>query len=411
MMLDWLMTRLIRVGTLTLVDAHGRTRVYRGEPGPEIRMRLYDRALHWRLPLNLHLAAGEAYMDGTLTVEDGSIYDLLDLAAMNLRALHAHPLFALGHWVQRVTRRLYQFNPAHRTRVNVAHHYDLSRTLYDLFLDDDRQYSCAFFARPDDDLDTAQANKKDLLATKLLLSDGQKVLDIGCGWGGLALTLAKRAKVDVTGVTLSTEQLNLANDRAREAGLAKRVRFNLTDYRRQEGRFDRIVSVGMFEHVGVAYYRTFFAKIRDLLAEDGVALLHTIGRADGPGFTAPWIRKYIFPGGYIPALSEVTAAIERSELYITDVEVLRLHYAETLRHWRERFIANWDKAKALYDERFCRMWEYYLATSEVAFRHLGLVVFQIQMARLQDAVPLTRDYLLGSERKMVRRNGEKREAA
>ena len=411
MLLDWLLARLIRVGTLTLVDADGRTHVYRGEPGPVVRVRLHDRALHWRLPLNLHLAAGEAYMDGTLTVKGGTIFDLLTLVAMNLPALEAHPLFAVGIWLQRIMRRLHQFNPMGRARANVAHHYDLSGALYDLFLDRDRQYSCAYFANPDDDLDTAQANKKNLLATKLLLNDGQKVLDIGCGWGGLALTLARRAKVDVTGVTLSTEQFQMACDRAQEAGLTKRVRFQLRDYRKQDGRFERIVSVGMFEHVGVPHYRTFFTKIRDLLTEDGIALIHTIGRADGPGATSPWIRKYIFPGGYIPALSEVTAAIERSELFITDVEVLRLHYAETLRHWRERFLANWDKAVALYDDRFCRMWEFYLAASEVAFRHLGLVVFQIQLARMQDAVPLTRDYLTDADRKMTRRNGEKQQAA
>lgn len=411
MLLDWLLKRLIRVGTLRLVDANGRTHVYRGEPGPEVRVQLHKRALHWRLPLNLHVAAGEGYMDGSLTVRGGTIFDLLTLVAMNLPALEAHPLFATGIWLRRIMRRLHQFNPVGRARANVAHHYDLSGTLYDLFLDRDRQYSCAYFANPDDNLETAQTNKKELIAAKLLLRDGQKVLDIGCGWGGLALTLARRAKVEVTGLTLSTEQHRMAGDRAMEAGLAKKVRFKLKDYRRQEGRFDRIVSVGMFEHVGVGYYRTFFTKIRDLLVEDGVALIHTIGRADGPGATSPWIRKYIFPGGYIPALSEVTAAIEHSELFITDVEVLRLHYAETLRHWRERFLANRDKARAIYDERFCRMWEFYLAASEVAFRYLGLVVFQIQLARMQDAVPLTRDYRIDGDRKVARRNGEKQEAA
>ena len=411
MLLHWLLTRLIRVGTLTLVDAGGQTRVYRGEPGPEVKVHLHNKALHWRLPLNLDLTAGEAYMDGTLTVENASIYDLLNLVAMNLPLLKNYPFFTLGSLVQRALRRLHQFNILHRARANVAHHYDISGTIYDLFLDRDRQYSCAYFARPDDDLETAQANKKDHIATKLLLRDGQKVLDIGCGWGGLALTLARRAKVEVTGMTLSTEQVNVAIQRAQETGLAKRVHFHLRDYRKQHGRFDRIVSVGMFEHVGVGYYRTFFEKVRTLLTDDGIALVHTIGRADGPGATSPWIRKYIFPGGYIPALSEVTAAVERSRLFITDVEVLRLHYAETLRHWRERFVSNWDDAKAIYDERFCRMWEFYLAASEVAFRHLGLVVFQIQLARRQDAVPLTRNYLTDESRRMARQSGEKRAAA
>ncbi len=385
--------------------------MYRGEPGPEVSVRLHEKALHWRLPLNVQLVAGEAYMDGTLTVEDGSVFDLLTLAAINLPSLEAHPFFALGNWLQRVLRRLHQFNVACRARANVAHHYDISGAIYDLFLDPDRQYSCAYFARPDDDLETAQENKKNHIAAKLLLRDGQKVLDIGSGWGGLALTLARRAKIEVTGVTLSTEQFHMASHRAEEDGLAKRVHFHLRDYRHQQGRFERIVSVGMFEHVGVGYYKTFFGKIHDLLADDGVALIHTIGRADGPGATSPWIRKYIFPGGYIPALSEVTAAIERSRLFITDVEVLRLHYAETLRHWRERFIDNWDQAKSIYDERFCRMWEFYLAASEVAFRHLGLVVFQIQLARRQDAVPLTRAYLTDESRRMERQSGGKREAA
>jgi cyclopropane-fatty-acyl-phospholipid synthase len=411
MLLDWLLTRLIRVGVLTLVDANGQIRVYRGEPGPEVRIRLHKKALHWRLPLNMQMTTGEAYMDGTLTVENGSVFDFLTLAAMNLPSLHAHPIFVLSNWLQRVIRRIHQFNILCRARANVAHHYDLSGALYDLFLDPDRQYSCAYFARPDDDLETAQENKKNRIAAKLLLRDGQKVLDIGCGWGGLALTLAQRAKVEVTGMTLSTEQYHMAAQRAEEAGLAKRVHFHLRDYRKQQGRFDRIVSVGMFEHVGVGFYRAFFGKIRDLLTDDGVALIHTIGRADGPGATSPWIRKYIFPGGYIPALSEVTAAVERSGLFITDVEVMRLHYAETLRHWRDRFIANWDDAKSIYDERFCRMWEFYLAASEVAFRHLGLVVFQIQLARRQEAVPLTRSYLTDESRRMARQSGQKREAA
>ncbi|WP_316977459.1 cyclopropane-fatty-acyl-phospholipid synthase family protein [Shumkonia mesophila] len=411
MLLDWLLTRLVRVGTLTLVDAEGRTRVYRGEPGPEVRVRLHDKALHWRLPLNVQLTAGEAYMDGTLTVEDGSVFDLLNLAAINLPSLERHPFFALGNLLQRALRRLHQFNILPRAQANVAHHYDISGAIYDLFLDADRQYSCAYFVRPDDDLETAQENKKNHIAAKLLLREGQKVLDIGCGWGGLALTLARRAKVEVTGMTLSTEQFHLAGQRAEEAGLAKRVHFHLRDYRHQQGRFDRIVSVGMFEHVGVGYYKTFFGKIHDLLTDDGVALIHTIGRADGPGATSPWIRKYIFPGGYIPALSEVTAAIERSRLFITDVEVLRLHYAETLRHWRERFVANWDEAKTIYDERFCRMWEFYLAASEVAFRHLGLVVFQVQLARRQDAVPLTRTYLTDESRRMERQPGAGRQVA
>jgi cyclopropane-fatty-acyl-phospholipid synthase len=310
-----------------------------------------------------------------------------------------------AHWAQGLllraqwlARRIHQYNPIGKAQANVAHHYDLSDTLYDLFLDADRQYSCAYFIRPDDTLERAQAQKKRHIAAKLLLRPGQKILDIGCGWGGLALYLAKIADAEVTGVTLSKEQHQVARRRAAEAGLAGRVDFKLLDYRLESGRFDRIVSVGMFEHVGVGHYDEFFGALRQLLADDGVALLHTIGRADGPGETNTWIRKYIFPGGYSPALSEVLPAIERAGLYVTDVEVLRLHYAETLRHWRQRVLANRERIVALYDERFLRMWEFYLAGSEVTFRHAGHVVFQIQLAKRVDAVPLTRDYIAEFER-------------
>jgi cyclopropane-fatty-acyl-phospholipid synthase len=280
----------------------------------------------------------------------------------------------------------------------VAHHYDLSGTLYDLFLDADRQYSCAYFTAPDQSIEQAQANKKRHIAAKLLLREGQKVLDIGSGCGGLALYLAKECGVSVTGLTLSTEQLKVARNRAEEAGLADRVHFELLDYREARGSYDRIVSVGMFEHVGVYHYPAFFQKVKELLSEDGVALLHSIGRQDGPGSTNPWIRKYIFPGGYSPAMSEVIPAIERTGLWITDIEILRLHYAETLRAWRTRFNANRERIRALYDERFCRMWEFYLAGSEIAFRHQGHLVFQMQMAKNIDTVPLTRDYITDWER-------------
>jgi cyclopropane-fatty-acyl-phospholipid synthase len=279
-------------------------------------------------------------------------------------------------------------------RANVAHHYDLSDTLYDLFLDADRQYSCAYYMSFDDTLERAQEQKKRHLAAKLLLRSGHRVLDIGSGWGGLALYIAQAADVDVTGVTLSTEQHGYSNQRVDKAGLTDRVRFELKDYRHENGRYDRIVSVGMFEHVGVGHFREYFDKIRDLLTDDGVALIHTIGAADGPGAAHAWIRKYIFPGGYSPALSEVVPIIERAGLHITDIEVLRLHYAETLKAWRQRFMANRDRVSAIYDERFCRMWEFYLAGCEAGFRHSGLVVFQIQVSKRIDTVPLTRDYIL-----------------
>ena len=280
-----------------------------------------------------------------------------------------------------------------RSRANVAHHYDLSGELYDLFLDTDRQYSCAYFRRPDMTLEEAQAAKKHHIAGKLLIEPGMKVLDIGCGWGGMGLTLARDYGAEVTGVTLSTEQYNMANKRAEEAGLADRCKFELMDYRDVQGQFDRIVSVGMFEHVGIPHYEEYFRTVKRLLTDDGIALIHTIGRSDPPGTTSPWILKYIFPGGYCPALSEAMRPIENQDLFATDVEVWRLHYAETLRHWHDRFMANIDRARELYDERFCRMWRYYLLACEMTFRHNRQVVFQFQITKQQDAVPLTRDYL------------------
>jgi cyclopropane-fatty-acyl-phospholipid synthase len=295
-------------------------------------------------------------------------------------------------------RSLQQWNPISRSRANAAHHYDLSDQLYELFLDPDRQYSCAYFSHDTDDLESAQRNKKRHIASKLMIEPGNKVLDIGCGWGGLALYLARECGADVTGLTLSEEQYKVAQRRAAAAGLAERVRFHLRDYREEKGTYDRIVSVGIIEHVGVPQYRRFFETVRGLLKPSGVMLLHAIGRSDGPGATNPWIRKYIFPGGYSPALSEVLPEIERAGLWVTDIEVLRLHYAETLRAWRQRFMANLDKVRALYDERFCRMWEFYLAASETAFRRSGHMVFQIQLARAVDTVPRTRDYMIDWER-------------
>jgi cyclopropane-fatty-acyl-phospholipid synthase len=393
MLLGWLFRNLVTVGSLKVVDADGEVRVFQGKPGPKVTIRLHRRSLNWSLAINPHLRLGEAYMDGLLTVENGRIYDFLKLTGINMPNIQKLTLFALAERARRWIRVIHQYNPVRRARQNVAHHYDLSRELYELFLDSDRQYSCAYFADPGDDLETAQKNKKYQIAKKLLLEDHQRILDIGCGWGGLALSLANRADIDVTGITLSSEQFEIARDRAEREGVSDRVEFALRDYRHQEGKFDRIVSVGMFEHVGVRYYDSFFSRIRDLLYDDGIALLHTIGRSTGPGATTPWIRKYIFPGGYIPALSETVSAIERSGLVVTDVEVLRLHYAETLRHWRQRFLGNWDKVAEIYDERFCRMWEFYLAASEIAFRYLELVVFQIQMGKKQNAAPMTRDYL------------------
>lgn len=393
MLLSRILESALTHGRLTLIDPQGRA--HRLGPGgtPEVAIQLRDPALPRRLLLQPELAAGEAYMDGSLTIEQGTLRDFLALANQCAEAIARRPLQRVLAAVSRPLRWLHQFNPSARAQRNIAHHYDLSDALYALFLDKDRQYSCAYFPHGDETLEQAQALKKRHIAAKLLLQPGMRVLDIGCGWGGLALDLARHDNVDVTGLTLSAEQLKVARARSESEGLAPQVRFALRDYREEPGHYDRIVSVGMFEHVGVDHYRNFFRALSRMLAPDGVALVHAIGRADPPGDTNAWTRKYIFPGGYCPALSEVLAAVEHSGLWVTDVEILRLHYAETLRHWFERFQAQRQRAKALYDERFCRMWEFYLAGAEMGFRHGRLMVFQLQLAHRPDAVPLTRDYL------------------
>jgi cyclopropane-fatty-acyl-phospholipid synthase len=399
MLLARLLPRVIRIGRLELIDAAGGRHIREGLPGPSVTVRLHDAALHRKLVVNPRLHVPEAYMDGTLTIEQGGISELIEMLVRNdeLMSTDSKLWRAVG-WVQRLTRRMYQYNPIAKSRANVAHHYDLSDRLYELFLDRDRQYSCAYFLNPDDDIDTAQLNKRRHIASKLLIRPGMKVLDIGCGWGGLALYLASECGADVTGLTLSSEQLKVARRRAAQAGLSDRVRFHLRDYREETGQYDRIVSVGMFEHVGVGQYPTFFAQVRALLKSDGVALLHSIGRMDGPGATNPWMRKYIFPGGYSPAMSEVVPRIEEARLWITDIEVLRLHYAETLKAWRRRFLQHREEMLKLYDERFCRMWETYLVGSEMAFRYGGHLVMQIQMAKAVETVPLARDYMFDWER-------------
>ncbi len=381
MLLARLFERIISVGRLRIVDAGGRSFDFEGSPGTSVAIRLHDSALHWKLLVRPRLFLPEAYVSGTLTIEEGSLYDLIDLMTANLELL---PEGFLGHHVNGTfspLRRFHQYNPLPRARRNVAHHYDLSEELYALFLDQDRQYSCAYFRDDTDDLDAAQLDKKRHIAAKLMIRPGQRVLDIGSGWGGLALYLAGECGAQVTGLTLSTEQHKVAVRRAAMAGLTDRVEFCLRDYREERGHYDRIVSVGMFEHVGVNHYSVYLDQLKSLLAPDGVALLHSIGRMDGPGSTHPWIRKYIFPGGYIPALSEVLPAVERSKLWVTDVEILRLHYAETLRAWRRRFERNRERLRGLYDERFCRMWEMYLVGSEIAFRRSGCMVFQMQLAK------------------------------
>jgi len=399
MLLTKLLDRLIRSGSLTLIDAGGRQHRFGDGGAPHVTVRLHDRALHAKIALNPSLAGGEAYMDGTLTLEEGSLHDFIDITTRSFDNIYESPLQRVLRIASFALRVFQQYNPTSRSRQNVAHHYDLSGALYDLFLDRDRQYSCAYFAKPDDSLETAQHAKKVHIAAKLLLDKpGLKVLDIGCGWGGMALYLAKAANADVTGITLSTEQAKVAEGRAAGAGLANSVRFKLQDYRHEREQYDRIVSVGMFEHVGLPQFKPFFKKMRELLKPDGVALLHSIGRMDGPGVTDPWIRKYIFPGGYVPALSEVLPVIERAGLWVTDIEILRLHYAETLKAWHKNFMAHRAEAARIYDERFCRMWEFYLVGCEMAFRNMSQMVFQIQLTREQTAVPLTRDYIVDWER-------------
>jgi cyclopropane-fatty-acyl-phospholipid synthase len=406
-LLSSIFARLIAHGALAVTWPDGSKTQYRGAAGPHAGLWLRDWATVRRIAVNPALAFGEAYMDGTLAPEGCSLFELLDLVLLNFDTALRHPVLRWHGMLSRLTRRWEQRNDALRARRHVAHHYDLDSRLYSLFLDSDQQYSCAYFRHGDETLEAAQRAKKRLIATKLYLDRPDlTVLDIGCGWGGLALTLAAEYGARVIGITLSEEQLSLARARAHAAGLDDRVTFELTDYRSVRRRFDRVVSVGMMEHVGAVNYDAFFGVVRGCLADDGVALIHHIGRSDGPGTTSAWLRKYIFPGGYSPALSEVLPAIERSGMMITDIEVLRLHYARTIALWRDRFAANRDAIRDLYDERFCRMFEFYLVGAELAFRREREAVFQIQLSPSQTALPFTRDYMLGEARESVRRGVE-----
>ena len=411
--MDWLLrvliARLIRRGSLRLTSARGTVLTFGDGTGPTVAARFTSLGAEIGVLLEPELKLGEAFMNGTFVMEQGSIADLLELA-MSASYGHAlrwsHPL----DWPRLAWRRLKQLNLRGRARRNVAHHYDLDEQLYALFLDSDRQYSCGYFETPSTTLDDAQIAKKRHLAAKLRLAPGARVLDIGCGWGGLALYLAEHAGAHVTGITLSKEQLARARVRASEKDLARQIDFRLQDYRDVDAKFDRIVSVGMFEHVGVVFYDRFFRACAQALADDGVMVLHSIGRSEGPGITNPWIAKYIFPGGYIPALSEVLPAIERAGLLVTDVEVLRLHYAATLRAWRERFLAHRETVEKLYDVRFVRMWEFYLAASEMAFAKQNMMVFQIQLTKRQGTVPITRDYIAAEEHRLRALERERRPA-
>jgi cyclopropane-fatty-acyl-phospholipid synthase len=393
--LNRIFRRFIGTGRLSVRWPDGHLSLYSGDDGPSAAIVIRTNSAVRALVLNPGLALGEAYMDGSITPDGCGIYDVLDVMCANIgRDFERQPILRFRTFLRQLKRRLDQYNPAVRAQKNVAHHYDLNGRLYSLFLDRDRQYSCAYFQRGDETLEAAQLAKKRHIAAKLCLDRPDlRVLDIGCGWGGLALTLARDYGACVTGITLSREQLNEARDRAMAEGLEDRVNFELMDYRAVNQQFDRIVSVGMFEHVGIGFYQTFLDMVARSLTPDGVALIHAIGRSDGPAATNAWIDKYIFPGGYSPALSEVLPAVERSGLVATDIEILRLHYAQTLRHWRWRFTANRDTIASIYDERFCRMFEFYLCGSELAFRTGGHMVFQLQLGARQEAVPLTRDYL------------------
>jgi cyclopropane-fatty-acyl-phospholipid synthase len=408
---NWIMaralSRIVTHGSLDVTTSNGRLLSFGDASGEQMHVRFADLAAQWAFLIDADMRLGELYMDRRFLVEHGSLYDFL---AMMLREAQnaRHPVVA--RLIDGARTRLRTFrhrNLPARSKANVAHHYDLDGRLYELFLDADRQYSCAYFERSDQSLDAAQRAKKRHLAAKLQLEPGKSVLDIGCGWGGLALHMARHVpRGHVLGITLSEEQHGYALRRLAEHGrMEADIQFALQDYRSLSGRFDRIVSVGMFEHVGLGSYRAFFEKCADLLEDDGLMVLHTIGCSATPGFTTPWLDKYIFPGGYIPALSEILPEIEKAGLAVADIEVLRLHYAWTLAHWRQRFLAQWQEAAALYDERFCRMWEFYLASAEAAFRYEDLVVFQIQLSKRNDVIPVTRDYI-GQHEKAVAQSSE-----
>ena len=401
-LISQIISKLVRFGRLRVEFFDGTSREFGDGVGPEIAVRFADKQALWELVRDPELKLGELYMDGRFVVTKGDLYDFLAIGSANLWKTEGLAWLKLLEKVRDAIKSWKQRNDRRRARENIATHYDLDHRLYDLFLDADRQYSCAYFEHPGQTLEEAQLAKKRHIAAKLLVDERHRVLDIGSGFGGMGLYLARQTGASVLGVTLSEEQLAISQARAEEAGLTARAEFRLKDYRDVEGSFNRIVSVGMFEHVGLAHFDEFFSHVSRLLADDGVMLLHAIGRSSGPGYTNPWVAKYIFPGGYIPAVSEVLAAIERQGLFVTDVEMLRLHYADTLKIWRERFNARRDEARALYDERFCRMWDFYLAGAETAFRVAGNMVFQIQITKRQDVVPLTRDYIAAREEALRR---------
>jgi cyclopropane-fatty-acyl-phospholipid synthase len=406
-----LLRRFVRRGSLGVIDHTGRRHDFgTAGTGPSAAIRLHDPALYRRLALYPTLHVGQAYVDGTLTIAEGELSDFLNLLLLNERLASQGRVGEIKRRLDELARLAAVVNLPRRARRNVHHHYDHAADFYRCFLDEDMQYSCAYFAGQGVSLEAAQEAKKRHIAAKLDLHSGQRVLDIGCGFGGMSLFLARNYGVHVTGITLSTEQLKIARERAAKQGLSRLVEFRLEDYRRTRGSFDRIVSVGMFEHVGRPHYRQFFSCLNALLANDGVALLHTIGRQLPPWPINVWIRKNIFPGAYLPSLSQLAPLLEKQDLWLTDFENLRLHYAATLKEWNRRFQLNRERVRQLdpvrHDERFCRMWEFYLQSCEAAFRHSGLTVFQLQLTKRIDALPLTRDYMLDEERRLASGEGQ-----
>lgn len=405
-LLPRLLERAVRKGRLELTGPGGEVWRFGDGDGPQAAIRIHDASLDWRIPMNPELKAAEAFMDGTLTMERGDVHDLMEVFFVNKRAFDLSPGQILFRTLARRARRFLTYNTLSRASANAKAHYDIGDDLYRLMLDADMQYSCAYWAEGVTTLEEAQTAKKRRIAAKLDLRPGQRVLDIGCGWGGMALYLAAVADVEVVGVTLAENQLATARARAEAAGLSGRVRFELRDYREVRETFDRVVSVGMLEHVGVGQLQPYFLGVRDRLAPDGLALIHSITTKSPPGVTGPFIRKHIFPGGYSPSLSETVAAVEKSGLWTLDVEIWRRHYARTLRVWRERFLAARPQLEGRYEARFLRMWEIYLASCEAVFEHGSSAVMHLQLGRLRDACPLTRGYIAENEARLAEREGE-----
>jgi len=402
-LLSNLLKKFIEKGSLQIIDAEGKRYLFKGHmPGPDVTAKIHDKALYNKLFFNPELHAGEAYMDGTLTFEDGTTcYDFLTLFSVNRKPFASHPAQKILREAWKRLRGIQQHNPIGKAAENAAHHYDISEQLYRLFLCDDLQYACAYFNSPDETIEQAQANKKRHICAKLELKDGMKIAELGCGWGGLSLYMASLADVEITAVNLSGEQIRVCKERAIEAGVEHRVHFKQMDYRELTGKFDRVVSVGMLEHIGANHYDELFGQFKTLLTDDGFGFLHAIGRMSPPGTTSPFLRKYIFPGGYAPALSEVFGATQRVNLWVADTEIWRLHYVHTLKAWRMRFMENWGEAAEIYDERFCRMWEFYLIASELGFLHGSNMIFQLLLSNKREAVPIVRDYIIDVERKML----------